>query len=135
MKFTTHFVKMFNEDFSYGKSLVGDKGEKIITDGGYIDVQHQTEYSPRKQSVVDFVVDENKRGKGIGDKLLKHAKQRHSDLGGQVSSLASLKVFHNNGFRNPGLGDKGFEDHVKEFHENGGSLFMAMNDHEGKPYV
>lgn len=131
-----HFMAeyMCEGNFSMDKSLVGEKGTKIKTDGGYIDIQHKTEYSPRSQSVVDFVVDEHQRGKGIGDKLLKHAKTIYKDLGGQVSSIPSLKVFYKNGFRNPNLHDKTFDDHVKEFHDNGGSLFMAANDHHGTPY-
>jgi SPP1 gp7 family putative phage head morphogenesis protein len=118
-----------------GESLVGDKGELIKTDGGRIDVQHVTKFSPRKQSVIDFVVDEDKRGKGIGDKLLKQALSKYNDLGGQVSSIASLKVFHNNGFRNPDLPNGSFNEHLKLFKEEGGSLYMAHKDDNGKAYI
>lgn len=117
------------------ESLAGDDGEVFRVPNGRIDIQHKTKYSPRSQSVIDFVVDEEMRGKGIGDQLLKTAMAKYKDLGGQVSSLASLKVFYNNGFRNPDNPNMTFEELVKEFQLNGGSLFMAMNDENGNPYV
>jgi hypothetical protein len=81
------------------------------------------------------VVPEDKRNQGVGDTLIKKAIAKHNDLGGQVSSLASLKVLHNNGFRNPELPTGTFEEHKKEFHENGGSLFLAHKDENGKKYI
>lgn len=115
-------------------SLVGNKGVSLKVDGGEIDIQTTTQFSPRSQSVVNFFVDENRRNQGIGDWLIKQAKQKFSDLGGQVSSIQSLKVFHNNGFRNPQMPNGSFEDHFKEFKDNGGSLFLAINNEQGKPY-
>ncbi len=125
------------DKFTTGPSaLIGDDGEVIKTPGGRIDVRHKySKFSPRKQSVIDFVVDEDKRGQGIGDKLLKEALKRHADLGGQVSSPASLKVFHNNGFRNPEMPNGTFEDHLHEFNVSGGSLYMAHKDENGQPYT
>lgn len=123
-------------EFYTGKSLSGDNGESIHTDGGHIDIQHSnTIYSPRKHSVIDFYVHPDKRGNKIGDKLLKHAKQKYNDLGGQVSSVASLKVFYNNGFRNPEIPNGTFNNHLDKFNDNWGSLFMAQNDHNGKSYT
>lgn len=116
-------------------SLGGSMGEVLKVNGGEIDIQFKTQFSPRSQSVVNFVVDEDKRGQGIGDWLVKQAKQKYKDLGAQVSSMASLKVFYNNGFRNPQIPEGTFEDHVKEFKENWGSLFVAMNDDKGVPYI
>ena len=118
------------------ESLVGSDGEVLTLPGGRIDVQHSNlKFAPRMQSVIDFVVDEDKRGQGIGDKLLKLAKAKYPDLGGQVSSLASLKVFHNNGFRNPEIPKGDFSQHKKEFQNDGGSLYMALKDRNGVPYV
>jgi GNAT superfamily N-acetyltransferase len=134
-------MKTFNSfllesEFDYSKkSLVGDKGEKISTHGGYIDVQHKdTKYSPRKQSIVDFVVDDDKRGKGIGKKLVHHALTRHSDLGGQASSAASVKVLHGAGFRHPELPKGSVEDHMKKLHQDS-SVYMAHKDDMGNPYI
>jgi GNAT superfamily N-acetyltransferase len=116
------------------ESLAGDNGEVIRVPHGRIDIQHKTQYSPRSQSVIDFVVDEEKRGQGIGDQLLKAAMAKYKDLGGQVSSLASLKVFYNNGFRNPDNPNMSFEELVREF-KLSGSIFMAVNHEDGTPYA
>lgn len=117
------------------ESLAGEDGEVLRVPHGRIDIQHKTKYSPRSQSVIDFVVDEEQRGQGIGDRLLKMAIGKYKDLGGQVSSLASLKVFYNNGFRNPDNPNMTFDELVKEFKANGGSIFMAVNDDQGVPYI
>ncbi len=116
------------------KSMAGKEGVIIELDGGWIDLHLKPLYSPRSQSVIEFFVPEDKRNKGIGDKLLKMAMKKYHDIGAQVSSLASLKVFYNNGFRNPELVNNTFNEHVSEFKENGGSLFMAMADEDGKRY-
>lgn len=129
------FKEFCLESITSKKSLAGDEGELISHNGGYIDIRKKTDASPRSQSVIGFQVPEEKRGQGIGDALVKKAKERHNDLGAQVSSLASLKVFHNNGFRHPNLPNGSFEDHKKEFDNNWGSLFMAHKDEHGKPYV
>jgi predicted GNAT family acetyltransferase len=122
------------ESFTYGKSMVGDKGERIHTKGGHIDVQNKgTEHAPRKQSVIDFHVDEDKRGKGIGKKLIAHALERHKDLGAQASSHGSVKAFHEMGFRHPSMPNGSVEDHVKKMKEDS-SVYMAHKDNDGKPY-
>ena len=117
------------------KSLVGNSGTKYATNGGHIDIKHSDmKYAPRKQSVVDFQIDENKRGKGIGTKLLKHALAKHDDIGAQVSSPASVRVFYNQGFRNPEMPKGSFEDHEARRQEES-SVFMAHKDENGRPYV
>jgi len=117
------------------KSLVGDNGTRYDLDGGHIDIQHKNlPYAPRSQSVVSFHVPDEKQGKGIGTKLLHHAMVMHEDIGAQCSSPASVKIFHNCGFRNPNLGrDATFEDHEKQ-RKSDSSVFMARNDNKGKPF-
>ena len=116
-------------------SLVKEKGTKYELPSGYIDIQHEdTKYSPRKQSIVDFVVDENKRGEGIGAKLLKHALSKHDDLGGQASSTASVKVLYNHGFRHPEL-SKGTFQHHEDKRKQDSSVYMAYRDDKGKKYI
>jgi len=113
-------------------SLAGDKGEVIQVEGGYIDIQYKdTKFSPRGQSVVDFVVEESKRGEGIGKTLLDKALKKHPDLGGQVSSRAALKVAHNAGMRNPSNPDATLEKLFKQL-ESDTSVFMAINDEAGR---
>lgn len=122
-------------EITEGESLVGKHGTKYQTKGGHIDVKHSDmKYAPRKQSIVDFVVDESKRGQGIGSRLLKHAMSKHDDIGAQVSSPASVKVFYNHGFRHPEMPDASFEEHEARRKEES-SVFMAHKDLEGKPYV
>jgi len=120
-----HEFSLINER----QSMMGDNGEVIQhPDGGYIDIMKKTTLSPRSQSVIDFVVPEELRNKGIGDWLVKQAMKKYNDLGAQISSLASLKVFFNNGFRHPKIPHGSFEDHVSLWKEEGGSLFLAMNN-------
>jgi GNAT superfamily N-acetyltransferase len=126
------FKEFLNEDYG---SLAGADGDLIRHEGGRIDIHMNPQYAPRKQSVVDFQVPEEKRGQGIGKHLLNKAMETHKDLGAQVSSLASLKVFHNAGFRSPKIPDADFKGHVDKFKEQGGSLFVAKNDHDGDAYV
>lgn len=124
-----------NESIEEKKSLTNENGTKYSTDGGYIDVQHKdTKYSPRKQSIVDFVVDDDKRGQGIGSKLIKHALSKHDDLGGQASSTASVKVMYNHGFRHPTMPEGSFDDH-EEKRKQDSSIYMAHKDTDGNKYV
>lgn len=117
-------------------SYAGKNGDVIQVPGGYIDIHFQNNpQSPRRHSVVGFLVDEDKRGQGIGHKLLQQAKQKYSDLGAQVSSKASLKVFYNNGFRAPEMPEASFPELLKLWKENGESLYMAVNDEDGRPYA
>jgi len=127
-------MKSFKQ-FILEKSLAGEDGDLIQHQGGRIDIHTNPKFAPRKQSVIDFVVPEEQRGKGLGHILLQKAMDKHKDLGAQVSSLASLTVFHNKGFRNPNIPKGSFDDHKKEFAENGGSLFVARNDNDGNPYI
>ena len=117
------------------ESMVGNKGTRYEMPDGIIDIQHKgTEYAPRKQSIINFVVKENNRNKGIGSKLLKHALSQHDDLGGQASSPASLKVLYNHGFRNPEMPKATFDEHEKKRQEDS-SIYMAYKDLNGKKYV
>lgn len=93
--------------------------------GGSIDVVPDSKYSPTKSSVVEFIVDEDTRGQGIGTQLLQRAMRDYPELGGQVSSAASLKVFYKLGFRNPELPDGTFEDYLKSFQKSQ-SIFMRL---------
>ena len=108
--------------------------DRIKIPGGLIRVISPAPHSPRDASVVEFIVDENKRNQGIGSKLVHMAVNKYPDLGAQVSSIASMKAFYNNRFRNPKIPDGSFDDHIEAFNENWGSLFMASTDKEGNRY-
>ncbi len=125
------FSEFINEEH---KSIVPKIGITFELDGGWIDLHLKPQFSLRSQSVVEFFVPENSRGRGIGTKLLQMAMEKYHDIGAQVSTMTSLKIFYDAGFRNPELVDSTFNDHVSEFKENGGSLFVAMADGNGKRY-
>jgi GNAT superfamily N-acetyltransferase len=111
----------------------GGEGIRYETDHGHIDINTKTQFSPRKQSVVDFVVDEDQRGKGIGKALLQQAMRNHDDIGAQVSSFASLKIFYDLGFRNP-ANPKGTLQEYEQTRKKDSSIFLAMRDREGNRY-
>lgn len=122
-------------EMTTGNSLVGVDGIKYQLPGGYIDIKFANmKHAPRDQSVVDFVVEPELQGRGIGKQLLAYAKTKHPDLGAQVSSAPSVKVFYDAGFRNPEMPDGSFADHEKRRQEDS-SIFMALRDQDGKPYV
>ena len=68
------FKEFINESQKL-KSLVGEEGDVIEHDDGIIDIHTNPQYAPRKQSVIRFEVPEEKRGKGIGDILVKKQKK------------------------------------------------------------
>lgn len=109
---------------------VSDRGEhfgkEYRSEHGYICVKTGGQFSPCKHSITDFVVDENSRGKGHGDFLLKGVIRTYrEDICGQVSSVASLHVFYKNGFR-PALNlNATLEETNKLFKEEWGSLLMV----------
>lgn len=108
---------------------------KIEINGGIIEINDNPQFSPRKQSVVNLFVPEEYRNQGIGNLLIQTAKKQHNDLGAQVSSTTSLKLFYKNGFRNPEYPHYSLTQHLELFQNNGHSLFLAANDNNGNPYV
>lgn len=93
---------------------------------GHIDIMEDAEFSPEQNSVSDFFVNEHFRGLGYGDKILKEALNQYDNLGAQISSVASLKVFIKNGFT--GFhGESDFDKLKKDFDENCGSVFAKIN--------
>ena len=134
--FLQYLSESLSKDITTTKSLVGSKGERFVHPHGHIDVQHTgADFSPRPHSVISFEVDSSQRNKGIGKIMLKHALSKYDNLGGQVSSVPSLKVFYDNGFRNPLLGDDSFDAHKQAYMDNWHSLYMAHKDANNQPYI
>jgi len=97
--------------------------------GGRIKLYEDSPFAPnRSHSIVDFVVDESERGQGIGSRLVDEVLRTYPDkeISAQVSSLASLRVFHNKGFRHAGE-ELAFEDLVQVWRNEGGSLNMRRS--------
>lgn len=101
-------------------------GTEYRSEHGFICVKTGGQFSPCKHSITEFVIDEDKRGQGHGDFLLKGIVRKYrTDIGGQVSSIASLHVFYKNGFR-PALNLNATLDETKKlFKEEWGSLLMV----------
>jgi hypothetical protein len=100
----------------------------IASPNGRIKIASGVANSPNKNSVVDFVVPEGKRGQGHGNALMAKAVEMFPELGGQVSSLAALKVAYEAGRRPATKPEATWEDSKKLFEESkpetGGSINM-----------
>ena len=97
--------------------------------GGKLVVWKNSPFAQGAHSIFSFSVDESRRGQGIGSKLIDAViKNYHGEeISGQVSSLASLKVFFNKGFVPTGGQVSNFDQLAKMFDENYGSLNMRLN--------
>ena len=95
---------------------------RFETDGGHLEVYEDSPYAQGDHSVFTFLVDEDRRGQGIGSRLVDEMLKTYPDhpISAQVSSLASLKVFLNKGFEADGTRD--FDQLQQKFEDNGGSL-------------
>lgn len=118
-----------------GRSLAGKDGHCFTIGNARLDVRYKnTQFAPRTQSVIEFVVPEDQRGQKIGQQLLTEALKKFHDLGAQVSSEASLHIFYKFGFRHPADPSMSFEQLRAKLHEDS-SVFMASNDGHGNPYI
>lgn len=79
----------------YKKECVDEDLEiyKYSNDFGSISIMENAKYSPADNSVYEFLVKDEYQGIGVGTELLKMAMNTYPNLGAQVSSKASLKVF------------------------------------------
>jgi len=99
---------------------------------GYIKIIENSPYAGGAHSIYGFYVDEEHRGKGIGKQLVKIIVDAYPDeeISAQVSSLSSLKVFLDLGFRVTQEPSADFERAKELFDENYGSLNVRLNDSE-----
>lgn len=121
MKVLLSLASAFREEErnGFGLCLHSEQGHICVNVGG--------QYSPCKHSVTEFIVDEKVRGQGHGNTLVQEVIRRyHSDIGAQVSSVASLVVFYKNGFRYAMDQKMSQADCLKEFKDSGGSLYMVF---------
>ena len=104
---------------------------------GYITVIENSPYAGGAHSIYQFYVDEAHRGEGIGTKLVKVVMDAYQgeEISAQVSSLSSLKVFFNLGFREPGEPDSSFKELEKQFAHYGGSLNVRLNHSAGEAEI
>jgi GNAT superfamily N-acetyltransferase len=85
----------------FKKELIEDQMQiyKISNNFGSISIMENAKYSPADNSIFEFLVEEKYRGLGVGTELLKEAMAQYPNIGAQVSSIASLKVFLECGFQ------------------------------------
>jgi ribosomal protein S18 acetylase RimI-like enzyme len=99
---------------------------------GYIKIIENSPYAGGAHSIYGFYVDEEHRGKGIGKQLVKIVVNAYpnEEISAQVSSLSSLKVFLDLGFRVTQEPSADFERAKELFDENYGSLNVRLNNPE-----
>jgi len=110
-----------------GKNKIDTKTFSI--GNSYIEIWENSPYANGANSVYSFIVDEDLRGQGIGSKLLDAVNDYYNGkpLSAQVSSIASLKVFFNKGFKTNQNPNATWEELVKLFNESYQSLNMRIN--------
>jgi GNAT superfamily N-acetyltransferase len=135
MKLLYEYIRtLLNEEsikLTKGVESLGD--HEVITNtfsvpGGKLVVWENSPYAQGANSIYSFVVDESVRGQGIGSHLIDAMIQVYpgEEISGQVSSLASLKVLFNKGFRPPDIQNIDFDELVKMFNDDYGSLNMRL---------
>jgi hypothetical protein len=80
-------------------------------------------------SILSFYVDEEKRGQGLGKRLIKMVIDAYpnEEISAQVSSLASLKAFMNMGFKPSENPAASFEEAKEIYDYNGDSVNVRFN--------
>lgn len=98
-------------------------------DGGRLVIMENSKWAQGAHSVIDFVVDEERRGQGIGSLLVKTviAYYPGEHISAQVSSPISLKLFLNFGFSPPMAPNASFDEAEQIFRQDGGSLNLRLN--------
>jgi GNAT superfamily N-acetyltransferase len=111
--------------------ISSEDGKKTFRiDGGRIVVIENSKWADGAHSIYNFFVDEDKRGEGLGKKLIQIVLDEYpgEEISAQVSSLASLKVFLDLGFKPSEKPDASFEEAKEIFDHNYGSLNLRIND-------
>ena len=115
------------------ENMFGDNKVNVHTisiPSGNIRILENSPWADNRNSVVEFVVNEDQRGQGIGknlvNELLNH--YRGKKLSAQVSSMASLSIFYKVGFRPISNISATYEETVNMFKENWGSLMLVKDN-------
>lgn len=89
-------------------------------EGAYITVMENAKFAPRQNSVTDFVVPEELRGKGIGGKMLDEVLSIYGPetISAAASSAPSVKAFYKRGFRPGGDPNASLEDALQIMRED-----------------
>ena len=129
------YKKAQTNEFSHQdkENMYGDNKvniHTISTPSGNIQILENSPWADNRNSVVEFVVNENKRGQGIGKNLVNELLRHYSGkkISAQVSSMASLSIFYKVGFRPFSNISATYEETVNMFKENWGSLMLVKDN-------
>jgi ribosomal protein S18 acetylase RimI-like enzyme len=128
-----NWFKKAQNNFKHDNNLSDETNiHTISTPAGRIQVMENSPWAGNRNSVIEFVVDEDKRGQGIGSSLVQELMSYYKgkNMSAQVSSLASLRVFYSYGFRPISNLSASYEESIKLFKENWGSLMMVKDNNE-----
>ena len=117
--------------FENWQKFIDEDGKKTFQiDGARIAVIENSKWAGGAHSIYDFFVDEDKRGEGLGKRLIQIVLDEYpnKEISAQVSSLASLKAFMDLGFKPSEKPDASFEDAEVIFDDNYGSLYLRINN-------
>ena len=98
-------------------------------DGGRIEVIENSKWAGGAHSIFSFFVEEDKRGQGIGKKLIKMVIDAYPDeeISAQASSKASLKAFMALGFVPVEKPNASYDEALNLFNNNMSSLNVRKN--------
>lgn len=98
-------------------------------DGGRIEVIENSKWAGGAHSIFSFFVEEDKRGQGIGKKLIKMVIDAYpdEDISAQASSKASLKAFMALGFVPVEKPNASYDEALNLFNNNMSSLNVRKN--------
>jgi len=101
----------------------------ITTEGGHIEIMENSPYAGGRHSVSTLYVDEEKRGQGIGGKLVdEFIKTYNTNLSAQTSNIGSVKLFYKKGFRPKEHPTATLEETINLFYESRAGSISMMYD-------
>lgn len=107
--------EMDQEGISLTKKVVGDETIYVQPNGSRIAVMENSRWSPRPNSITDFVVPEELRGNGEGGRLLNKIIDIYGadTISAAASSEPSVRAFYKRGFRPVGEPNATIEDALR----------------------
>ena len=111
-----------------------DLGKQYLGQHGSITVMENSKYSPRPNSITEFVVNESERGKGYGSAILDDVLQQYrpESISAAVSSPSSLHLMYKKGFRPISNPSASKEDAMKMLKDDS-SVTMVMPERKMAP--
>jgi len=123
-------MKLLLENWRDYLNEISDGRRVFSVEGGKIEVIENSKWANGAHSIFSFFVDEDKRGQGIGKKLIQMVLDTYpnEEISAQASSNASLKAFMDLGFTPPEKPDASYNEALELFTNNLSSLNMRTNN-------